>query len=70
MADINVNIFREKGTKSFKETEFYDKMGQKNDGKTFFVVSSKLSHFDKNFNLNLNLNHKWVTPTWRKPIWF
>jgi hypothetical protein len=26
--------------------------------------NSKLSNFDK----NLNLNHKWLSPTWRKPI--
>jgi hypothetical protein len=31
--------------------------------------NSKLSHFDKNINLNLNLNHKCLSPTWRKPIW-
>jgi hypothetical protein len=28
--------------------------------------NSKLSHFDKNVNLNLNLNHKWLSPTWRR----
>jgi hypothetical protein len=21
-------------------------------------------------NLNLNLNDKWLSPTWRKPVWF
>jgi hypothetical protein len=28
--------------------------------------NSKLSHFDK----NLNLNYKWLSSTWEKPIWF
>jgi hypothetical protein len=31
--------------------------------------NSKLSHFDKNINLNLNLNYKGLSPTWRKSIW-
>jgi hypothetical protein len=31
--------------------------------------NSKLSHVDRNINLNLNLNHKCLSPTWRKPIW-
>jgi hypothetical protein len=26
--------------------------------------------FDKNINLNVNLNHKCLSPTWRKSIWF
>jgi hypothetical protein len=32
--------------------------------------NSKLRYFDKNLNLGLNLNHKWLSPTWRKSIWF
>jgi hypothetical protein len=31
--------------------------------------NSKLSHFDKIINFNLNLNYKGLSPTWRKPIW-
>jgi hypothetical protein len=31
--------------------------------------NSKLSHFDKNINLNLSLNHKCLPPTWKKTIW-
>jgi hypothetical protein len=26
-------------------------------------------HFDKNINLNLNLNYKCLSPAWRKSIW-
>jgi hypothetical protein len=54
MPYTKVDIFREKGTKSFSKkslgaTEFYEKMGKKT-----VKNHSKLSHFDK----NLNLNHK------------
>jgi hypothetical protein len=46
-------------------------MGQKNHSRLLLLsLNSKLSHFDKNINLNLNLNHKCLSPTWRKPIWF
>jgi hypothetical protein len=46
-------------------------MGQKLIIIDFFLLSfnSKLSHFDKNINLNLTLNHKCFSPTWGKPIW-
>jgi hypothetical protein len=31
---------------------------------TFLLsFNSKLSHFDKNLNLDLNLNQKWLLPT-------
>jgi hypothetical protein len=52
-------------------TQFYGKMGQKYFIVDFLLLSfnSKLSHFDKNINLNLNLNHTCLSPTWRKPIW-
>jgi hypothetical protein len=34
------------------------KMGQKNQSRLFLLsFNSKLSHFDKNLNFNLNLNH-------------
>jgi hypothetical protein len=31
---------------------------------------SRLFDFDRNINLSLNLNHKCISPTWRKSIWF
>jgi hypothetical protein len=44
-----------------------------NDSRLFLLsFNSKLSHFEhhiENINLNLNLNHKCLSPTWRKPIW-
>jgi hypothetical protein len=71
MPYTNVDIFQEKGTKSFSKkslaaTKFYGKIYHSR----LFLLSfnSKLSHFDKNLNLNLNLNQKWLLPTWRKPI--
>jgi hypothetical protein len=48
-------FFEKKGLnlkKSLGATEFYEKLGQKNQN---FVVNSKLSHFDKNLSLNHNL---------------
>jgi hypothetical protein len=44
---------------------------KKNHSRLFLLsFNSKLSHFDKNINLNLSLDHKCLSPTWRKPIWF
>jgi hypothetical protein len=52
-------------------SEFYETMGQKNHSKLLLLsFNSKLSHFDKNLNFHLNINHKWFSPTWRKPIRF
>jgi hypothetical protein len=63
----NVEIYREKGDpKFFKKRLGATKLLKKWVKKTFFCFNSKLNHFD--INLNLNLNHKWVSPTWRKPI--
>jgi hypothetical protein len=63
MPHTNVDIFQEKGTKHFSKKvweplNFMKKMGQK-IRVDFFLLSfnSKLSHFDKNLNFNLNLNH-------------
>jgi hypothetical protein len=54
-----------------KATEFYEKMRQrKNRSRLFLLFNSKLSDFDKNLKLNLNLNRKWLSPTRRKPICF
>jgi hypothetical protein len=48
-----------------KAIEFNEKMGKNIHSRLFLLsFNSKLSHFDK----NLNLNHKWFSPTWRKPI--
>jgi hypothetical protein len=30
-----------------------------------FSFNSKLSHFDKDLDLNLNLHHKWFSSIWR-----
>jgi hypothetical protein len=57
MPYTNVDIFQEKGAKSFSKkslaaTEFYGKI---NHSRLFLLsFNSKLSHFDKNLNLNLN----------------
>jgi hypothetical protein len=42
-------------------TEFYEKSrSKKNRSKLFLLLfNSQLTHFDK----NLNLNHKWLSPT-------
>jgi hypothetical protein len=65
----------EKGAKSFLKmfgtTEFYKKNGSKKSYWTFLLsFNSKSSHFDENISLNLNLNHKCLSPSWRIPIWF
>jgi hypothetical protein len=65
MPYTNVDIFREKGAKSFSK-----KSKRNYSGLFLLLFNSKLSHFDKNLNLNLNLIHKWFLPTWRKPIRF
>jgi hypothetical protein len=63
MPHTNVDIFREKGTKNVSITiweplNFMKKVGQKNQSRLFLLsFNSKLSHFDKNVNFNLNLNH-------------
>jgi hypothetical protein len=76
MPSTNVDIFREKRAKSFSKKvweplNFMKKWVKKNHSR-FFLLSfnSKLSHFDKNINLNVNLNHKCLSPAWRKSIWF
>jgi hypothetical protein len=68
-------FFERKGLKVFQKknlgaTEFYGKMGQKIDYSRLFCchLIQKSSYFDKNINVNLNLNHKCLSPTWRKPI--
>jgi hypothetical protein len=76
MPHTNVDLFREKGAKSFPKKVWEPlnimKKWVKSITVEFFLLSfnSKLSHFDKNINLNLNLNHKRLSPTCRKPIWF
>jgi hypothetical protein len=47
-------------------TEFYEKMGKKNHSRLFccHLIQNEVTL------KNLNLNHKWLSPTWRKPIWF
>jgi hypothetical protein len=72
MPYTNADTFREKRTKSFSKKgweplNFVKKMDQKSHGRLFLLsFSSKLGYFNK----NLNLNHKWLSLTWRKPIWF
>jgi hypothetical protein len=72
MPYTNVDIFQKKGTKSFSKkslaaTKFYGKI---NHSRLFLLsFNSKLSHFDQNINLNLILNQKCLSPTWRKSIW-
>jgi hypothetical protein len=63
MPYTTVDIFREKGGKSFskkvwKPLNFMKKYFKKITVEFFLVFNSKLSHFDK----NLNLNHKWRSP--------
>jgi hypothetical protein len=76
MPHTNVDVFREKGAQSFsikvwEPLNFMEKWVKKNHSRLFLLsFHSKLSHFDKNINLNLNFNHKYLSPTWRKPIWF
>jgi hypothetical protein len=62
------DIFREKGAKSFSKKvseplNLMKKWVKKNHSRLFscHLSNSKLSHFD--LNLNLNLNHKWLSPT-------
>jgi hypothetical protein len=52
--------------KSLGATEFFEKLGKKIVIDFLLSFHSKLSHFDK----NLNLNYKWLSPTWRKPSGF
>jgi hypothetical protein len=73
MPYTNIDIFREKGAKSFSKKKkiweplnFMKKWFKQIIVDFFLLFNSKLSHFDK----NLNLNYKWLSPTWRKPIWF
>jgi hypothetical protein len=54
MPYTDVDIFREKGTKSFGATAILWKNGSKKIIDFFVVIYSKLSHSDKNLNLNLN----------------
>jgi hypothetical protein len=69
-------FFKKKGLNFFKKslgaTEFYEKMDQKKNPSRLYLLSfnSKLRHFDKSINFNLNLKHKCLSPTGRKPIWF
>jgi hypothetical protein len=55
MPYTNVDIFREKRAKTFPK---------KGLGTTEFdkTMGKKIIEF--------NLNHKWLSPPWRKPIWF
>jgi hypothetical protein len=76
MPYTHVNNFRDKGTQSFskkvwKPLNFMEKWVKKIIVDDFFVVifNSKLSHFDKNINFNFNLNHKYLSPNWRKQTW-
>jgi hypothetical protein len=66
MPHTDVDIFREKGAKSFSKKvseplNLMKKWVKKNH--SCHLSNSKLSHFDKNLNFNLNLNHKWLSPT-------
>jgi hypothetical protein len=76
MPYTNVDIFREKWAKSFSKKvweplNFMKKFSKKIIVDFFWLsFNSKLSHSDKNIDLNLNLNHKCLSPTWTKPIWF
>jgi hypothetical protein len=70
MPYINVDIFQEKNglkLKNLKAIEF-NKKWVKNIHSRLFLLSfnSKLSHFDK----NLNLNHKWFSSTVNEMIAF
>jgi hypothetical protein len=52
-----------------RASEFYEKNRSKKFMVNFLLsFNRKLSYFDKNLNPNLNLNQKWLSPTWRKPI--
>jgi hypothetical protein len=67
MPYTDVYIFREKGAKSFSKKVWeplnFLKKWVKKIIHLFVVIYSKLSHFNRNFNINLNLNHKWLSPT-------
>jgi hypothetical protein len=56
MPYTNVEIFREKEAKTFSK-------------KVWEPLNFMKKIFD-NINLNLNLNHKCLVLTWRKPTWF
>jgi hypothetical protein len=58
MPYTNVDIFREKGAKIFSKKVWEPLNFMKKCGIFLLLFNSKLSHFDKNINLNLNLYHK------------
>jgi hypothetical protein len=55
--------------KKFGTTEFYEKNGSKKNRSRFFFC-----HLMQNSvtltRTSINLNHKWLSPTCRKSIWF
>jgi hypothetical protein len=57
----NVYIFREEWPQSFSKN-VYEKMCKK-------IIEDFLLSFDTKL-IHLNLDHKWLSPTWKKPIWF
>jgi hypothetical protein len=66
MPYTNVDIFREKGAKSVSKkklgvTEFYENMGPKKISRLFCCHLIQNYVTDKNLNLNLSLNHKWLS---------